>query len=78
MELKKFFHEISDEEVQELFNTHWKWKDVMETYRQPTWCQYPDALAGKLGCWSLTDLLDKILISVARQSRHRSSAKMIM
>ena len=22
---------------------------------QPTWCRYPDAVAGVMGCWSLMD-----------------------
>lgn len=28
----------------------------MERYQQPTWCGYPGALEGQMGCWSLMDL----------------------
>lgn len=28
-------------------------KQFMQKYRQPRWCQYPEALSGEMGCWSL-------------------------
>lgn len=27
--------------------------EFMKKYRQPPWCNYPEALSGKWGCWSL-------------------------
>lgn len=26
----------------------------LKKYSQPDWCNYPEALAGMMGCWSLT------------------------
>lgn len=27
--------------------------DLLNDYRQPDWCQHPNAVQGMLGCWSL-------------------------
>lgn len=32
----------------------WTWKKFKRYYRQPPWCNYPDALIGDMGCWALT------------------------
>ena len=29
------------------------WQYVIDNYKQPDWCTYPEALAGDFGCWSL-------------------------
>lgn len=29
--------------------------DVMANFDQPDWCDYPEALSGPMGCWSLLD-----------------------
>lgn len=29
---------------------------LKEHYKQPKWCNYPNALDGPFGCWSLMDL----------------------
>jgi hypothetical protein len=50
----KYFHEISNEEYKALEQSGAKWNEVMEEYNQPVWCDYPDALAGAMGCYSLT------------------------
>jgi len=50
---KQYFHEISDDEYKRLCNERKTWIDIMETYQQPKWCSYPDALEGILGCWGL-------------------------
>ena len=34
---------------------HMTWGDVLKEYQQPDWCNYPDALQGVMGCWSLLD-----------------------
>ncbi len=28
-------------------------KAVMRWYQQPSWCKYPEALNGAMGCWKL-------------------------
>lgn len=54
--MKPYFHELTDEHVQNLIDDGAKVSDIMDNYLQPDWCDYPDALAGLMGCWSLTDL----------------------
>ena len=53
---KKYFHELPQKEVEKLMTTKKTWRYVVENYRQPDWCRYEDALAGKMGCWSLVDI----------------------
>lgn len=54
--MKQYFHELTDAEVQKLIDDNVSVMAVVENYLQPDWCDYPDALAGHMGCWSLTDL----------------------
>ena len=49
MSNKKYFHELTEEERESITD----WKAVLETYKQPSWCAYPGALDGFMGCWSL-------------------------
>jgi len=35
---------------------NWTWHDFTRRYRQPSWCQYPDALYGAIGCYSLVGI----------------------
>jgi hypothetical protein len=49
----KPFHEMSDSNWQELLESKATWNDIMKEYAQPEWCDYPDALKGMMGCWSL-------------------------
>lgn len=35
---------------------HWRWIDLAKHYRQPTWCNYHEALSGMMGCWSLVGM----------------------
>lgn len=51
----KYWHELTDEEVNQLFERKITIGDLMENYKQPDWCDYTDALAGQMGCWSLMD-----------------------
>lgn len=51
----KYFHELTEEEIKELVELKRDWKYVMDNYKQPDWCTYYEALAGVMGCWSLTD-----------------------
>ena len=53
---RKYWHEISQEEVDKLIadqKTIWY---VMKNYKQPDWCNYEEALSWMMGCWSLCDI----------------------
>jgi len=51
-----FFHEAPQSDIDSLIANKGTWGDIMERYKQPDWCSYPNALEGQMGCWSLTDL----------------------
>lgn len=51
----KYWHEISQEEIDKLFEDKATVGFVLENYKQPDWCHYPEALSGIMGCWSLMD-----------------------
>jgi hypothetical protein len=51
-----FFHELPDEQIKELLESGMTWGQLMEKYNQPSWCGYPNALNGQMGCWSLVDM----------------------
>jgi hypothetical protein len=51
---REYWHELPQERIEELLGKGTTWGEVMENYRQPEWCTYPDALKGEFGCWSLT------------------------
>lgn len=53
---KKYFHELSQEEIEQLVSEKKTVAYVVDTYKQPDWCDYPEALNGDMGCWSLMDL----------------------
>lgn len=53
----KYWHEATDEELKALVEKGTTIKQVNEQYIQPDWCDYPGALDGMMGCWSLTDVL---------------------
>jgi hypothetical protein len=53
--MKPFWHEISQSEIDGLVERKVTTQFVIDNYSQPTWCSYPDALMGVMGCWSLTD-----------------------
>lgn len=65
---KKYFHEISDEEVKKLIKEKKTVGYLMKNYDQPKWCGYPNALEGVMGCWSLTsfDLRKNISIGYCK------------
>ncbi len=52
----KYFHELHQEQIDELVTNHVTIEYIKERYQQPDWCGYPNALDGWLGCWSLMDL----------------------
>jgi hypothetical protein len=52
--MKPFWHRESKKNIESLIKKGLTIQYLLENYRQPTWCNYPDALAGMMGCWSLT------------------------
>lgn len=54
-ERQKYWHEMSQEEIESLINSGVTNQHVVDNYKQPDWCGYPEALMGMMGCWSLTD-----------------------
>lgn len=53
----KYFHELTGDEFQALVDAGIRWNQLSEMYPQPEWCEYPNALDGLMGCWSLTGRL---------------------
>ena len=51
----KFFHKLSKKEFDALPDGNYSWGQCSKDYPQPSWCNYPDAVAGEMGCWSLMD-----------------------
>jgi len=49
----RYFHELQEEERQAIFDKKTTVGEVVEQYKQPDWCTYPNALQGAMGCWSL-------------------------
>ena len=52
----RYFHELEQKEVDTLIADKKTTGYIMENYKQPNWCKSPNALEGKMGCWSLMDL----------------------
>lgn len=53
MSEKQYFHELTDDEIDELYKEHVTLGYIVATFRQPDWCSYHEALYGQLGCWAL-------------------------
>lgn len=51
--MEKYFHELTESEFNELFETKMTWGECAKEYPQPEWCSYPEAVQGVMGCWSL-------------------------
>ena len=51
--MKPFFHRLSVRKQHEALTSSMTVREFMEAFRQPRWCNYPEALEGVLGCWSL-------------------------
>lgn len=52
---KPYFHELSSEEQDTILTSGKTVEWLLENYRQPDWCEYPEALADVMGCWSLME-----------------------
>ncbi|MDD5007280.1 MAG: hypothetical protein PHC68_02620 [Syntrophorhabdaceae bacterium] len=57
----KFFHELTEKEFMKIKkdNPHMTYAEFALKYPQPTWCHYPDAVYGIMGCWSLVTFMVK-------------------
>lgn len=53
MKKKRFWHRVGQKVVDSI-NGNKTWQYVMDNFKQPTWCNYPEALSGIMGCWTLT------------------------
>ena len=49
----KYFHELTEAEFNEIVKENITWEECAKRYPQPKWCNYPDAVCGVMGCWSL-------------------------
>lgn len=52
----RYFHELEQTEIDILIADKKTVGYIMENYKQPDWCNYPEALSMTMGCWSLCDL----------------------
>jgi hypothetical protein len=50
---KPYWHELTEEQRQTIIRNGINAQEAIDTYAQPDWCNYPDAIGGYLGCWSL-------------------------
>ena len=53
----KFFHELTREEFEKIAKRRRSVKNFVRDYPQPVWCEYPEATAGMMGCWSLVGFM---------------------
>lgn len=51
----KYFHELTDSDIKGLIESKITWEQVAKDYPQPSWCHYPNATGGDMGCWSLIE-----------------------
>jgi hypothetical protein len=57
---KIYWHELPNEKQKKIFDRaeklgkNWGW--FQKRFKQPDWCDYPGALEGELGCWSLLSM----------------------
>ena len=49
----KYFHEITADEYKELIECGLTYEQLASQHPQPEWCNYPEAIMGSMGCWSL-------------------------
>ncbi len=49
----RYWHRLSKKEKRYILDSNIPVKEFLKQYHQPSWCDYPEALAGLMGCWSL-------------------------
>jgi hypothetical protein len=55
---KRYWHKLQDSTIKRLVKNKVTIQECMKRYKQPDWCEYPNALEGVMGCWSLMDSMD--------------------
>lgn len=50
-----YWHELPQEEVKRLVSKKVTIGYILKYYKQPNWCNCPEALSGAMGCWGLMD-----------------------
>lgn len=53
----KPFHELTKTKFAEICKEKITWEECSRRYPQPSWCAYPEAICGIMGCWSLMDFM---------------------
>lgn len=56
----KFWHEETTEGREIFIASNKTVGELMRVYKQPDWCNYPEALSWQMGCWSLCDSETKV------------------
>jgi hypothetical protein len=52
--MKSYWHKIPKEDQKAVLQfSQMTVGAFMDKYQQPPWCNYPEALGGTMGCWSL-------------------------
>lgn len=51
----EYYHELPQSEIEKLIVDKKTYQFIIDNYKQPDWCKYPEALNGSKGCWSLVD-----------------------
>ncbi len=49
----KYYNELRKEEFQWLIKEGVTFGELLKDFPQPPWCNYPGAINGFMGCWSL-------------------------
>jgi hypothetical protein len=58
MKDKFYLHKAPQEEIDKLLDDKKTWQHVLDTYKQPDWCDHFDALDAIFGCCWLLDVFD--------------------
>jgi hypothetical protein len=51
--VRVYWHILTKKRKKEIMNSGMTMAEFMKQYKQPSWCDYPDALESLMGCWSL-------------------------
>jgi len=49
----KYYHELTEQEFKDKVAGKLTYGECASDYPQPSWCSYPQATWGMMGCWSL-------------------------
>lgn len=47
------WHKLTNEQRSEVFKKKPTVSEFISEFKQPSWCEYPEALSPIVGCWSL-------------------------